>query len=66
MLFSTRSALLIISAVGASSVAPAEVGTAVQPMDASSPLVLASNNVPMQSVAPLPLEIEPAPAAAAS
>jgi spore germination cell wall hydrolase CwlJ-like protein len=55
MLLSSRSALLIFTALSASSVAPAQVGTAAEPM------VLATD-VPTQIVAPLPLPVDAAPA----
>jgi spore germination cell wall hydrolase CwlJ-like protein len=58
MLSSPRSALLILTALGASSVAPAQVTATTEPM------VLAANNVPIQSVTPLPIQIDPAPPAA--
>jgi len=47
MLFSARSALLIFTALSASSVAPAQVGTAAEPM------MLAATNAPRQLVTPL-------------
>ena len=53
MLFSIRSALLIFTALSASSVAPAQVSPATEPM------VLATNNVPPQVVAPLAIQIDP-------
>ena len=60
MLLSSRSALLVFAALSASSVAPAQVGPATQPM------VLATINAPSQAVAPLPLPVdELAPVAAA-
>jgi spore germination cell wall hydrolase CwlJ-like protein len=60
MLLSSRSALLIFTALSASSVAPAQVGTASEPL-AAAPMVVA-NNVPIPVIAPLPLPVEPAPA----
>src|SRR5688572_11600955 len=56
MLFSPRSALLIFTALSASSVAPAQVGPA------SEPMVLATTNVPPQVVTPQPITIDPVPA----
>ncbi len=56
MLFSPRSALLIFTALSASSVAPAQVGPA------SEPMVLATTNVPPQVVTPQPIPIDPVPA----
>src|SRR5919112_767543 len=61
MLLSSRSALLIFTALSASSVAPAQVGTTTEPMAVGTPMVLASN-VPTPVVAPLPLPIDAAPA----
>ena len=56
MLSSPRSALLIFTALSASSVAPAQVSPTTEPM------VLATNNVPPQVVAPQPIVIDPVPA----
>jgi len=61
MLSSPRSALLIFTALSASSVAPAQVGPASQPM-ASEPMVLATSNIPTQVVPPQPIQIDPVPA----
>ena len=62
MLLSSRSALLIVTALSASSVAPAQVGNAAQP-PATAPMVLATNNIPTSIVTPLPLPVDPAPVA---
>jgi N-acetylmuramoyl-L-alanine amidase len=59
MLLSSRSALLIFTALSASSVAPAQVAATAEPMVAA-PMVVA-NTVPTQVVAPLPLPIDAAP-----
>jgi spore germination cell wall hydrolase CwlJ-like protein len=56
MLSSPRSALLIITALSASSVAPAQVTATAEPM------VLAVNNVPTQLAAPLPIDTDSAAA----
>jgi len=61
MLVSLRSALLILTTLSASSVAPAQVGSATQPMAASDTMVLASNNLPTRLATPLPMQIGPAP-----
>ena len=61
MLLSSRSALLIFTALSASSVAPAQVGTAAEPMTIGEPMVIA-NTVPTRVVAPLPLAVDAAPA----
>ena len=61
MLSSSRSALLIITALSASSVAPAQVGPATQPIS-SEPMVLATSNIPTRVVTPQPIPVEePAP-----
>jgi len=62
MLSSSRSALLIFTALSASSVAPAQVGSSSEPMALAAPMVLASNNIPIKAVAPLPLTIDEVPA----
>ena len=62
MLLSSRSALLILTALSASSVAPAQVGNAAEPMAVTAPMVLATNNIPAQIVAPLPLPVDVVPA----
>src|SRR3990170_3268268 len=54
MLSSPRSALLILAALSASSVAPAQVGPTTEPM------VLATSNIPTQILQPQPIEIQPA------
>ena len=59
-MLSSRSALLIFTALSASSVAPAQVGTTAEPMAISAPMVVATN-VPTQIVAPLPLPVDAAP-----
>lgn len=59
-MLSSRSALLIFTALSASSVAPAQVGTTAEPMAISAPMVVATN-VPTQVVAPLPLPVDAAP-----
>ena len=64
MLLSSRSALLIFTALSASSVAPAQVGTTSEPMAVAAPMVLASNNIPIKAIAPLPLTIDEVPATA--
>jgi spore germination cell wall hydrolase CwlJ-like protein len=58
MLSSYRSALLVFAALSASSVAPAQVRQTAEPM------VLASNNLPLQVIAPQPIEIDDAAPAA--
>ena len=58
MLSSPRSALLIITALSASSVAPAQVGHASQPI-ASEQMVLATNNIPTKIVPAQPIPIDP-------
>ena len=60
MLLSSRSALLIFTALSASSVAPAQVGSAAQPMAVAEPMLVAAN-IPTQLVAPLPLPVDAAP-----
>ena len=57
MLFSLRSALLVCAALSASSVAPAQVGPAAEPL-----IPVTSTSIP-QVVDPLPIEVAP-PAAA--
>lgn len=59
-MLSSRSALLIFTALSASSVAPAQVGTTAEPMAISAPMVVATN-VPTPVVAPLPLPVDAAP-----
>src|SRR5215210_1662588 len=61
MLLSSRSALLIFTALSASSVAPAQVGTTTEPMAIGEPMV-AANTIPTRVIAPLPLAADAAPA----
>jgi len=61
MLLSSRSALLIFTALSASSLAPAQVGTTAEPMAIGEPMV-AANTVPTRVIAPLPLAVDAAPA----
>ena len=52
MLSSPRSALLVLAALSASSVAPAQVGPT------SEPMILANNNLTPQLIVPQPLEVD--------
>ena len=62
MLFSPRSALLIFTALSASSVAPAQVSPTTEPMVASETMVLATKTVPPHVALPQSIQIDPLPA----
>jgi spore germination cell wall hydrolase CwlJ-like protein len=71
MFFSLRSGLLVAASIGASSVAPAQVGPTVEPLLASNSATVPSLVVPQQTapeeVAPaMPLEVETHPEAPAT